>query len=138
MANYDSGLMGRLPLIRMIMLTSLLFIGAAMFMFQMQSGGTLTLDRFDPAVVQILNLCFLVFIFVTGIIVLVVRSRLEGNLAAPKRAALVLIAWAAGEGVAMFGVVMILFGMTTYFIAGMITFGMVLVVVPVPRSEASR
>lgn len=138
MANHDSGLMGRLPLIRMIMITSLLLIGAAMLTFHMQSDGALTLDRFDPAMVQILNLCFLLFIFVTGIIVLVVRNRLEGNLAAPKRAALVLIAWAAGEGVALFGAVMILFGMTTYFIAGMITFGMILVVVPVPTGEESR
>lgn len=138
MENNKFGLMARLPLIRMVMLTTLLLISAMMLVFHRQNEGTLTLDQFDPAMVQIVNLGFLVFIFVTGIIVLIIRNKLEGDLADPKRAMLVLAAWAAGEGVAMFGAVLIMFGITTYFIAGMITFGMILVVVPIPESRESR
>jgi len=73
---------------------------------------------------------------VAVLVALFLRSRLPG-VPAPARASMLIIGWAFGEGVALFGAVQHYIGGPIATMAlGLLTFVVVLVLLPVPRAPA--
>ncbi len=125
-------LLGRLPLIRLAMLMTTILVASVMLGLHQQGDLGLSFDELEPDVKMVFNLAFLGLITVVGFIVLYSRRKLDESLDDAKKAVFIILAWAAAEGVALFGAILISFGATSFFVAGMMTFAMVLMAVPVP------
>lgn len=130
--------LNRLPLIRMMMLMSTLLVAAVMLTVHRQGGFGLSFDELDPGVKMAFNMAFLGFITVVGFIVLFCRRKLEETEEEAKKGVFIILAWAAAEGVALFGAVLIAFGVTSFFVAGLMTFGMALLAIPAPDTSGEN
>ncbi len=122
-------------MVRIAMLMTTIMIASVMLTINRQGDLGLSFDEFDQGVKMAFNVAFLGFITMVGLVVMFARKKLEEPLEDAKKGMFVIMAWAAAEGVAMFGAVLIAFGVTSFFVAGMMTFGMALLAVPVPESS---
>lgn len=122
-----------MPFIRIGMLVTVAATGGFLWYVIGVSDGLLAFGR------QTLNLVFLAAFTVVALVVMRVRRQLETDLDLHKKCLLIMLAWTVAEGVALLGVVLLLTGDTSFFVAGLIVLLMTFGVLPIPaRPEEER
>ncbi|MEM8485946.1 MAG: hypothetical protein AAF564_10380 [Bacteroidota bacterium] len=117
-----------MPFIRLGMLLTVVAAGGFLWYGIGVADNPLDFDR------QTLNLVFLFAFTVAAFVVMRVRRQLEGDLVMHKKNLLILLAWSVAEGVALLGVVLMLTGDASFFVAGLIVLLMTFGVLPIPAT----
>lgn len=119
-----------LPIFRIAMLVTVLLIGGILWVMIGSSAEQMISDELRGP----MNILFLVLIAGIALIVMFVRRQIEKEESLLRKSIFALLAWASGEGLAILGAVLMIWGDPSFFYTGLIVLLMVMFVVPIPSS----
>lgn len=112
------------------MLVTVLLIGGILWVMIGSSAEQMISDELRGP----MNILFLVLIAGIALIVMFVRRQIEKEESLLRKSIFALLAWASGEGLAILGAVLMIWGDPSFFYTGLIVLLMVMFVVPIPSS----
>ena len=96
-----------------------------------------TMEAIDPDAEfqRYINLIFLFAISTVALIVMFVRRKIESSDSIAQQCGLVLVGWAAAEGLGLMGAIFTVWGDATPYIAGLIVLAMTMFVIRIPEPD---
>ncbi len=119
-----------LPIIRVALLGGVVVLGAVA-LYLTKSGG---FQPLDDQIISILRLVFVLLLGSAAVVMFLVRKRRAALSRDEDPTSMIITGWALGEGIALFGgVLLLLSGEMTYFLAGFVMILVSFVFFPIPH-----
>ncbi len=138
MATKTTNLNARtLGILRLALLLGILTIGGV-FWFLASSGQAE--GALDEAAFEVMQLVFVALLAAEGAALYVIKKKWEAAPTLQAKATFNIIGWALGEGLALFGAVMILLsgGQVLFYLGGLLFFALAWLMFPIPEADGRR